>query len=46
MGPRRHFHKTMSSPYFQSKHYLEESNGGKMEAKIIKIIRKIWKKKI
>ncbi len=46
MSPHE-FSKIMKNPYFQSKAYIEESPGGKMEAKIEKRLRKIflfWKK--
>lgn len=44
-GPKRNFHKVMSSPYFQSGHYRDENPGGRFESKIEKIIRKIFKRK-
>lgn len=40
-GPKRNFHKVMSSPYFQSGHYKEETPGGRFEQKIYKIWEKI-----
>jgi hypothetical protein len=46
---RDHFSKQMSNPYFQTKHYEEESVGTELEKsiekKISKLIKKIWKSK-
>lgn len=39
----RHFSKTMFSPYFQSNHYKEETDGGKLETKIENWFKKIFK---
>jgi len=36
--PRDHFSKMMSSPYFQTDHYKNESEAAKIEAKIEKKI--------
>jgi len=50
-GPKRYFSKSMMSPYFQSKHYAEESTGSKLElkieSKIVSIKNKLlfWRKK-
>jgi hypothetical protein len=51
MSPH-HFSKQMHSPYFQSKHYREESNEARFQAKIenfftkpVKLIKSIFKKK-
>jgi hypothetical protein len=51
MSPR-HFSKQMHSPYFQSKHYREESAEAKAQAKIenfftkpVKLIKRIFKKR-
>jgi hypothetical protein len=49
--PKRYFSNTMFSPYFQSKHYSEESVGSQMEIKIenkILLIKNklfFWRKK-
>jgi hypothetical protein len=42
--PRNHFQKVMSSPYFQSNFYKNETVGGKMEKKIENWFKKIFKK--
>jgi hypothetical protein len=40
---RDHFSKQMSNPYFQTKHYREESAAANMEKKIESRINKILK---
>jgi hypothetical protein len=42
--PRDHFKKVFYSPYFQSDHYKNESAGGKIEKKIEKLFKIIFKK--
>lgn len=44
-GPRRHFAKVMTNPYFQSNHYINETNSGKAEKKIIEFLYKLFRKK-
>jgi len=41
---RDHFKQVFFSPYFQSKHYQEESQGGKLERKIENWFKKKFKK--
>ena len=41
---RDHFSKVMQNPYFQSAHYQNDTNGGKMESKIEDKIKKILNK--
>lgn len=41
---RDHFHKVMTSPYFQSHHYKTESKGAQIERKIINFFRRILRK--
>lgn len=42
--PRDHFSKMMSSPYFQTDHYKNESEAAMYEARIEKKIASILKK--
>lgn len=41
---RDHFSKVMHSPYFQTDHYKNESLGGKLENKIEKFLKKLFKR--
>lgn len=38
---RDHFKQVYSSPYFQSDYYKNETEAGKCENKIIKVLKKI-----
>ena len=40
---RDHFSKVMQSPYFQSDHYKNETEGGKCEKKIENFFKRIMK---
>jgi hypothetical protein len=42
--PRDHFSQQMSNPYFQTKHYKEESAAAKMEMGIENKIKSFFKK--
>lgn len=42
---RDHFKKVFFSPYFQSNHYKNETQGGKLEKKIENFFKKFFKKK-
>jgi hypothetical protein len=40
MTPKRYFHSTYTSPYFQSEHY-KETQGYKSEAKVNRILNNL-----
>ena len=42
--PRDHFKQVFYSPYFQSDHYKNESQGGIVEKKIENFLKKLFKK--
>jgi hypothetical protein len=41
---RDHFNQAFNSPYFQSDYYRNETEAGRAEGKILKIINKIFRR--